>query len=288
MYFTNTPSLNSMEAIMQRPPGGNQRGGGRIRRAYQFNKADCDCRLCLYHRKKKGCSMEICPVLDARLTCGAASFYEAIHAAFADARHTPFQRRLSHLYDRKDDAPIIFQTDQHRQRFEAQKLYLRKPDHRSLAVLYLLTADHTLWSKTRRYMPDVEMLSLLSKEFGVSINELISGERLWAEDFKKAADDNLVTALNNSTFTLKEKIVFFKKKWLHEHISTIVLCVVAWIGIIIWTALKLRGSDSYALLGAIGSMLAILFYVVLYNRMMVYVENHAYRATPDKETETKN
>ena len=127
-----------------------------------------------------------------------------------------------------------------------------------------------------------------SKEFGVSINELISGERLWAEDFKKAADDNLVTALNNSTFTLKEKIVFFKKKWLHEHISTIVLCVVAWIGIIIWTALKLRGSDSYALLGAIGSMLAILFYVVLYNRMMVYVENHAYRATPDKETETKN
>ena len=138
------------------------------------------------------------------------------------------------------------------------------------------------------YMPDVEMLSLLSKEFGVSINELISGERLWAEDFKKAADDNLVTALNNITFTLKEKIVFFKKKWLHEHISTIVLCVVAWIGIIIWTALKLRGSDSYALLGAIGSMLAILFYVVLYNRMMVYVENHAYRATPDKETETKN
>lgn len=137
-------------------------------------------------------------------------------------------------------------------------------------------------------MPDVEMLSLLSKEFGVSINELISGERLWAEDFKKAADDNLVTALNNSTFTLKEKIVFFKKNWLHEHISTIVLCVVAWIGIIIWTALKLRGSDSYALLGAIGSMLAILFYVVLYNRMMVYVENHAYRATPDKKTETKN
>lgn len=138
------------------------------------------------------------------------------------------------------------------------------------------------------YMPDVEMLSLLSKEFGVSINELISGERLWAEDFKKAADDNLVTALNNSTFTLKEKIVFFKKKWLHEHISTIVLCVVAWIGVIIWTAVKLRGSDSYPLLGAIGSMLAILFYVVLYNRMMVYVENHAYRATPDKETETKN
>lgn len=138
------------------------------------------------------------------------------------------------------------------------------------------------------YMPDVEMLSLLSEEFGVSINELISGERLAAEDFKKAADNNLVTALSSSTFTLKEKIAFFKKKWLHEHISTIVLCVIAWIGIIIWTALKLRGSDSYALLGAVGGMLAILFYLVLYNRMMAYVEKRAYPAASDKETETKN
>ena len=53
------------------------------------------------------------------------------------------------------------------------------------------------------YMPDVEMLSLLSNEFDVSINEIISGERLNLENFKKAADENLVTALDNSTFTLK-------------------------------------------------------------------------------------
>lgn len=57
------------------------------------------------------------------------------------------------------------------------------------------------------------MLSLLSREFGVSINELVAGERLVAEDFKKAADENLVTALDHSTFTLKEKQAFFKKKW---------------------------------------------------------------------------
>lgn len=53
MYFTSTPALNSMEAIMKQPPGGNQRGGGRLRGAYPFNKADCDCRLCLYYRKKE-------------------------------------------------------------------------------------------------------------------------------------------------------------------------------------------------------------------------------------------
>lgn len=129
------------------------------------------------------------------------------------------------------------------------------------------------------YMTDIEMLSLLSKEFDVSINELISGERFFEEDFKKAADNNLVMALNNSAFTLKEKIAFFKKKWLREHIATIVLCIVVWIGIMLWVALN----NSYALLGAIGSILALLFYVVLYNRMMAYVENHAYRATSDNK-----
>ena len=127
--------------------------------------------------------------------------------------------------------------------------------------------------ETGTYLPEV----------GVSINELVSGERLATEDFKKVADSNLVTALDNSTFTLKEKIAFFKKKWLKEHIATIALCVVAWIGIIVWTAQKLRGSDAYQLLGAIGSMLAILFYVVLRNRMMAYVERNAYRPDPEKD-----
>ena len=137
------------------------------------------------------------------------------------------------------------------------------------------------------YMPNVEMMSLLSKEFGVSINEIIAGERLGAEDFKKAADDNLVTALNNSTFTLKEKITFFKKKWLREHIATFVLCAVAWIGIMVLLTSKARGNDILPVLGAVGGLLAVLFYVVLYNRMMAYVENRAYQNS-DHETDNKN
>lgn len=128
------------------------------------------------------------------------------------------------------------------------------------------------------YMPNIEMLSLLSKEFDVSINELISGERLDAESFKKIADDNLVTALNNSTFTLKEKISFFKKKWLKEHIAAIVLCSLTWVATIVLLGLKLKENGAFELLGAVGGMLAVLFYVLLYSRMMTYVENRAYRS----------
>ena len=139
------------------------------------------------------------------------------------------------------------------------------------------------------YMPDVEMLSLLSNEFDVSINEIISGERLNLENFKKAADENLVTALDNSTFTLKEKIAFFKKKWLKEHISAIVLCVAIWVGVNVLLALKTRGTDIFPLMGAIGGLLAVVFYVILYNRMMIYVENRAYSPRPDdNENQKKN
>ncbi len=134
------------------------------------------------------------------------------------------------------------------------------------------------------YMPDVEMLSLLSKEFGVTINELIGGERLGTEDFKKVADNNLLTALNDSAFTQKERMAFFKKKWLREHIATIVLCVAAWIGAVLVITLETCDGDIFPLSGAIGELLAVLFYMVLHNRMMAYVEDHTF-PTPDKKTE---
>ena len=123
------------------------------------------------------------------------------------------------------------------------------------------------------YMPDVEMLSLLSEEFGVSINELISGERLAAEDFKKAADENLVTALDHSTFTLKEKQAFFKKKWRREHLSTFIFCAIAWL--VLMVILRIRHVEP-ELCGTVGGMLAVLYYAVLNNRMMAYVERQLY------------
>lgn len=148
MYFTNTPALNSMEAIMKKLPCGSQKGGGRIRSPYKYTGKDCDCRLCLYYRKN-GCALTLCPVLDVRLSCGAASIGEAAKAVFKDAKNTAFQKRLSQIYNRKDDADMIFQSNRHKQIFEAERSFLRKPGKKVLAVLYLLTSDHILWRKTK-------------------------------------------------------------------------------------------------------------------------------------------
>ena len=117
------------------------------------------------------------------------------------------------------------------------------------------------------------MLSLISREFGVSINELVAGERLAAVEFKKVADTNLADALDHSAFTLKEKQAFFKKKWRREHRSTIILCTVAWI--ILMVVLRIRNVEA-PLCGMVGGLLAVLYYAVLNNRMMAYVERQLY------------
>ena len=45
------------------------------------------------------------------------------------------------------------------------------------------------------YMPGVEMLTLLGKEFGVTLNELLEGRRLDEADFRAAADEKLAQAM---------------------------------------------------------------------------------------------
>ena len=104
------------------------------------------------------------------------------------------------------------------------------------------------------YSTSIEMMQLLSKEFSISINELISGEKIKDLDYKEKAEENLIVALENSTFTLKEKIEFHKKKWLKEHIFDIVLCIIAWLVVIV--ALKLQNAEGY-LIRTISGILAV-------------------------------
>ena len=176
MYFTNTPALNSMEAIMKKLPYGTQKGGGRFRRLYQYTKKDCDCRLCLYYRKKNGCALALCPVLDIRLGCGAATIGDAVKAVFKDAQNTAFQKRLSQIYHRKDDAEMIFQNNRHKQIFEAERLSMRKPGKKALAVLYLLTADKALWQKTKPFLTDNGKVDLKGVHLGAISTD---GYALW-------------------------------------------------------------------------------------------------------------
>ena len=129
------------------------------------------------------------------------------------------------------------------------------------------------WENGRR-LPDYSLLKELCDILSISINELFAGEKISNENYKEKADENLMNALENSSFSLKEKIAYYKKKWIKEHIFTFVIAMISWIVLVI--SLKIQNVDFY-LIGTIGGLLALLFYIVLYNRMMIYVENNAYK-----------
>ena len=123
-------------------------------------------------------------------------------------------------------------------------------------------------------LPDVSIIQDLCKILNITLNELFIGENILDEKYKEVADKNLLNVLENSSFTLKEKIDFYKKKWKKEHISKMIICFISLIVLII--VLKYQNVEGY-IIGVIAGMLSTLFYVVLYNQMMIYVENNAYR-----------
>ena len=71
---------------------------------------------------------------------------------------------------------MIFQNNRHRQIFEAERLNLRKPGKKALAVLYLLTADKALWQKTKPFLTRYGRIDLK----GVSLGDISTdGYALW-------------------------------------------------------------------------------------------------------------
>lgn len=56
------------------------------------------------------------------------------------------------------------------------------------------------------YMPPVEILLIFSKQFNVSINELLSGERLSTEQYKENAEEYIVDNLIKSSKEAKKRL----------------------------------------------------------------------------------
>jgi len=121
------------------------------------------------------------------------------------------------------------------------------------------------------YIPPADILLAMSQLFDVSVNEILSGKRLLAEEYKEAAEVNLAHALKTSSFTLKERIDFYKVKWLKEHIAVMVFLGVCIIGTMLAGIICKQG-------WVIG--LAMLMLPVAHgwrnNIMMTYVEKNAY------------
>ena len=125
--------------------------------------------------------------------------------------------------------------------------------------------------ETGKYLPPADILLLMSELFDVSINELLAGQRLSDDEYKQTADNNLTEALRSSSFTTKDKIDFFKKKWLKDHIFIMIV-----IGICILGVLAAGIILQNPILCSFSVILLLLGQIWRNNAMMAYVEKHIY------------
>lgn len=119
-------------------------------------------------------------------------------------------------------------------------------------------------------LPDVSLYMKICEILDITLNEFFSGEKLTDESFKQVADSNLLSALENSTFTLRDKIDFFKRKWQKDHFLEIVVVMLVIIVFIIYGFIKGNGLQYiFMIIGFISG-------VIENNKMMAYVEKNAY------------
>ncbi len=114
------------------------------------------------------------------------------------------------------------------------------------------------------YMPDIETLRALSKEFGVTMEELIDGERAAAPENEKGG--------RPERFTQEERVTFWKQNWKRENRQSVIFWNAAAVAVLVLSLAF--GRYGFALVAVLFCFALKVFF---YNKMMAYVERNAYK-----------
>lgn len=125
--------------------------------------------------------------------------------------------------------------------------------------------------ETGVYMPTIDILQSLSREFDISINELLAGERIESDDFKKKADENVIAIAKQSAFTYEERKKYFTDKWKKEHIPFTVFTFAVPL-IIVFVSIYCN----YDWIVALAPIIAVIFRSNWDEHLSKYVNEHLY------------
>lgn len=136
--------------------------------------------------------------------------------------------------------------------------------------------------ETGTYLPPVEMLQILSEKYKVSINEILSGERLDDKRYKEKAEANIKTALKKSAFTLKDEEKYFSKKWNKDHRFELIIEMIVLIALVVLSIIF------YKDLTIVACCLCFFWCIFIYNRKRSYIEGHLYDGLSDETDDIDN
>jgi len=125
------------------------------------------------------------------------------------------------------------------------------------------------------YMPDIELLPLIASEFGITVDELLSGER---SAVPAKAEGKSAKSQTSSRFSVEEQKKYLKRKWRREHVFLYAVFAVIFIS----AAVILIAVGKPWLMIPTAPVILLLFYGWQNNRMMTYVEDHIYADYPKR------
>ena len=114
------------------------------------------------------------------------------------------------------------------------------------------------------------MLQILSERYNISINEILSGEMLDKNNYKESAEKNIKYILDKSVFSQKDKLEFFKRKWIKDHLLEVIIEAIILIIAMIFGFIFNNGLKFIAVIGI------LVLIIVQQNRMMAYAEKKVY------------
>lgn len=131
--------------------------------------------------------------------------------------------------------------------------------------------------ETGKCLPDVSLYKDLCDLLGITLNDFFVGEKIEEEKFKEQADKNLFDALENSSFTLKEKIKYYSNRWDKEHFFELTIEMIVIVGFIIYGFIKDNGIQF------IFMILGFTCGIWETNRKKAYIEKNVYKNINNKE-----
>jgi transcriptional regulator with XRE-family HTH domain len=134
------------------------------------------------------------------------------------------------------------------------------------------------------YMPDLDTCLLLSELFGVTINELLLGQRLSDSEMRQTANRVLVQAVR-SPFSPLEQKKYYLGKWNREHTGQMILSGAVWLGLFLAALLHPAVTDGLRpLLTAGATLVGLCLWAGINNRRMAYVGSKLYSGSPEQQT----
>lgn len=130
------------------------------------------------------------------------------------------------------------------------------------------------WEKGN-YLPSADMLKSLSEFYGVSINELLSGERLNGEKYIEKAEENITTIIRGRGLSRQEKWIA-AAQWMRKNWWAILLCLLPAGGL--YAAMPLAVSDKVSI-AALATSYLLTAVMIVANHLIFYVSTMAHGAT---------